>query len=81
MEHVMKAKMKVHSVTATEYGETFKANPVCGKLGPEGDSEDNTYAKFTPSGELSLTVNNPALLGEIKAGQTFYVYFVRAETV
>jgi len=78
---MMRAKMKVSSVEATEYGEIIKAAPVCGDraFGPNGESEDNTYARFTPGGSLSLTVNNPDLLGKIKPGQKFYVDFTSAE--
>jgi len=31
----------------------------------DGNNEDNTYAKFSPSGEPSMTIANPALLGKI----------------
>ena len=78
---MMRAKMKVSSVKATEYGEVIEAAPVCGDkpFGEKGESEDNTFARFTPSGSLSLTVNNPDLLGKIKPGQKFYVDFTLAE--
>jgi len=78
---MMRAKMKVSSVEATEYGEVIKAAPVCGDtpFGTNGESEDNTFARFTPSGSLLLTINNPDLLGKIKPGQKFYVDFTLAE--
>jgi FtsZ-binding cell division protein ZapB len=78
---MMRAKMLVSSVETTTYGETIKAAPVCGNnpFGPNGESEDNTFARFTPSGSLSLTVNNPDLLGKIKPGQKLYVDFTLAE--
>lgn len=74
---MMRAKMKVSSVKATEYGEIIEAAPVCSDkpFGSNGESEDNTFARYTPSGSLSLTVNNPDLLGKIKPGQKFYVDF------
>lgn len=78
---MMRAKMLVSSVEVTTYGETIKAAPVCGDkpFGENGESEDNTFARFTPSGSLSLTVNNPDLLGKIKPGQKLYVDFTLAE--
>lgn len=78
---MMRAKMKVSSIRVTEYGETIEASPVCGDgaFGPKGESEDNTYARFTPSGSLSLTINNPDLIGMIKPGQKFYMDFTLAE--
>lgn len=73
----MRAKMRVGSVKLTEYGEVLEMAPVCGNkpFGPEGESEDNTFARFTPTGSLSLTVNNPAMAGQFKPGQEFYLDF------
>jgi hypothetical protein len=78
---LMRAKMKVSAVKLTEYGEVIEAAPVCGDspFGANGESEDNTFARFTPCGSLSLTVSNPDLLGKIKPGQKFYVDFTLAE--
>lgn len=41
----------------------------------DGSDEDNTYAKFSPSGEFRLTVANPALIGKFSVGETYYVDF------
>jgi hypothetical protein len=46
--------------------------------GENGESDDNTYARYTPAGELKLTINNPALLGKHKAGQKYYLDFTLA---
>jgi hypothetical protein len=77
----MRAKMKVESIHITEHGESIQMNAVCGTgaFGAKGESEDNTYARFTPAGSINLTVNNPDLLGTIKPGQKFYVDFTLAE--
>jgi hypothetical protein len=37
------------------------------------------HAKFSPAGELSLTIANPALLGKIEPGQKFYLDFTPAD--
>jgi hypothetical protein len=76
----MRAKMKVGSVKLTEYGEVLEMAPVCGDkpFGVKGESEDNTFARFSPAGSLSLTVNNPDLAGQFKPGQIFYVDFTEA---
>jgi hypothetical protein len=66
----MRAKMKVAQVTANEGSDTLVMRPVT-----NGTPEDNTYSKFTPCGELSLTVTNEALMGQFKPGETFYVDF------
>jgi hypothetical protein len=80
----MRAKMLVQSVKG--YGEpvtqeTLSLMAVTGTdpFGPAGESEDNTYARYTPQASLSITINNPALLGQFKAGQKFYVDFTPAE--
>jgi len=77
----MRAKVKVTSVKLTEYGEVLEMAPVCSEkpFGPNGENEDNTFARFTPCGSLSLTVNNPDLAGQFKPGQKFYVDFTEAQ--
>ena len=41
----------------------------------DGSDEDNTFAKYSPSVELRMTVANPALLDAFKPGQVFYLDF------
>lgn len=79
---LMKAKMEVRSVAPAYAGaETVKMEAVCGTdpFGPDGESEDNTYARFTPSGGVELTITNPNMLGKFATGQKFYVDFTPAE--
>lgn len=44
----------------------------------DGSDEDNTYARFSPQAELTITVANSALFGHFEAGQKFYVDFTPA---
>jgi len=79
----MRAKMQVQSVTpldTTGQCQTVTMAPVCGNkpFGPNGESEDNTFARYSPSGSLSLTINNPDLAGKLTVGQKFYVDFTEA---
>lgn len=78
---MMRAKMKVSKVEQYETCEQLTLNAVCksGSYPADGSDEDNTFAHFTPTAELKMTINNPALLGKIKAGQKFYVDFTLAE--
>ena len=82
---MMRAKVQVNAVKRVVGAdgnimwEELTANPVCGSFGANGESEDNTYARYTPSGSLSLTVNNPDLFGKFKPGQKFYLDFTLAE--
>lgn len=83
----MRAKMVVRSVAPTrdDSGQsteldrlTFSA-VTTSPFGADGESEDNTYAKWTPSAELSMTITNPNLLGKFAVGDTFYVDFTKVE--
>ena len=69
--------MLVQSVTVPFEGAVqVNMSAVCGKpFGPEGESEDNTFARYTPSASLSMTITNPNLLGQFKEGQKFYLDF------
>lgn len=84
----MRAKMRLNAITnryrSTEDSpvtqETLEFSAVAAKSYPaDGSDEDNTYAKFSPSGVLSLTVANPALIGKFDVGQRYYLDFTPAE--
>ena len=77
----MRAKMAVQSVSKQgDAQESLSMGAVTGKgpFGAKGESEDNTYARYTPSGSISLSITNPALIGRFKVGQKFYVDFTEA---
>lgn len=73
----MRAKMVVTEVKRTEHCEQLTMRPVCKPNGysDDGLDEDNTYAKFSPSGELTLSVANPALFGQLNPGEKYYLDF------
>ncbi|QOZ29786.1 hypothetical protein XH93_18175 [Bradyrhizobium sp. CCBAU 51753] len=75
----MRAKMQVNKVERFAGQDRITCNAVARSTPypADGSDEDNTYAKFSPAGELSLTIANPALLGMIEPGQKFYLDFVR----
>ncbi len=78
----MRAKMTVRSVTHhDETSEALHLSAVTGKdpSGPDGESEDNTYARYTPSAELTMCITSPTLIGRFKQGDTFYVDFTPAD--
>ena len=84
----MRAKMRLNAITnryspgesAGITQETLNFTAVAASTYPaDGSDEDNTYAKFSPSGNLSLTVANPALIGKFEVGQKYYVDFTPAE--
>lgn len=45
----------------------------------DGSDEDNTFAKFTPCADLSISIANPVLFGQFKYGDKLYVDFSPAE--
>ena len=83
----MKAKLQVGFVQEHFYGpegakscETLTMHAVAASKYPEdGSDEDNTYAKFSPGANLSITVTNRARFGEFKVGEKYYVDFSLAE--
>lgn len=45
----------------------------------DGESEDNSFARWTPSAELKMTVTNPNLFGTLKVGEKYYLTFEKAK--
>lgn len=81
-ERTMRAKMVIHEVKRYEAAEVLSMSAVCKPDGYDADGfdEDNTFAKFSPSGQLSLTIANPALLGQFNPGDKYYLDFTKAES-
>jgi hypothetical protein len=84
MPQSMRAKFYITNIE--QFGEpvsqerlNFSAVGKSGGYGDDGLDEDNTYARFSPQGSLSLTIANPALLGKFAAGEKFYLNFTPAE--
>ena len=77
----MRAKLQIASVVSGEGYEQLKLTAVCksGGYPADGSDEDNSFAKWTPTANLEMTINNPALHGKFKQGQKFYVDFTEAE--
>lgn len=77
MSASMRAKVQLNRVESFPSNtERLIFNPVAAKSYPsDGSDEDNTFAKFSPSGEFQLSVTNPALVGQFKPGEKYYVDF------
>jgi hypothetical protein len=74
----MRAKMVIDSVVKLgDEAEQLTLRAVCKNegYGEDGKDENNTFATFTPSADLAMTINNPDLIGKFSEGQTFYVDF------
>lgn len=78
MAKKMRAKMRVISITpqgAEAESLTFYGVAKDGPYPSDGSDEDNTFARFSPSISLIMTIANPALVGAQEVGDTFYVDF------
>jgi hypothetical protein len=77
----MRAKLRVTSVVHNEDCNQDRLSAIAVTSSPfdaDGLNEDNTYAKYTPSASLEMTIANPALVGKFRAGQVFYLDFTEA---
>lgn len=43
-----------------------------------GDSEDNSFAKWSPSGSFKIMTTNPNLWGKFIVGEKYYLNFTKA---
>ena len=81
---MIRAKLQVQSVTPSgnpPTSESLSMSAVTSSTkpyGPQGENEDNTFARYTPMASFSATINNPALFGKFKVGQEFYLDFTEA---
>lgn len=79
---IMRAKLQISSVTKlSKTCEQLKFHGVCknGGYPADGSDEDNTFALFSPSVCLDITITNPALIGKFEPGEKFYLDFTKAE--
>lgn len=75
MTKAIRAKFRVHSVEQhSDEGQTVKLHPVY-----SGSEENKSFSKWTPSGELSMSITNPAALGFFAEGQEYYLDITPAD--
>ncbi len=76
----MRAKMVVSNVESHGEAETLQFRAVCKDdgYGEDGLDENNTFSQFTPSADLNIHINNPALVGKFKEGESYYLDFTKA---
>lgn len=77
----MRAKFRVtHVEKVSDACESITMTAVTEKpFDSEGNSEDNSFARWTPTGDLKISVTNPNLFGKIQAGEKYYLDFSKAE--
>lgn len=72
------AKFKCHSVT--DFGGTSKQvhlTTVYSSLAEEGYDENKLFTKYTPSGELKMTIDNPNASIQFTPGVEYYLVFYK----
>lgn len=81
MSAVMRAKLKINSIEIFDSCERLKMSAVSGKasISDQGSDEDNNYARWSPQASFEILIANPALHGQFKVGEAFYVDFTKAE--
>ena len=81
MSTTMRAKMSVNRIERWDRADKVTMNCVArsGGYPDDGSDENNTFAKFSPSGELTITIANPALIGKIQPGDVYYLDFSPAK--
>jgi hypothetical protein len=77
-KQMVRGKFKLDSITRVSWSPTaqvFKFNAVC----DNSTEENKRYAKYTPSGFLEMTVDNPPAQEFFELGKTYYLDFTKAE--
>lgn len=75
---MMRAKMKITDIkTHNETYEELRFSAVSKNDGypADGSDENNSFAKWTPTAELNMSITNPTLIGKFTVGQEFYLDF------
>ncbi len=76
----MRAKMRVTDVQKYPLNQIVKMTAVGKSDGypDDGSDENNSYARWTPSADLSISIANPSLFDKFEVGQQFYLDFTAA---
>ncbi len=72
----VRAKFRCESLTDFGMSQEVKLSAVCN----DGDtqSENTSFNQYTPSGELRMTIDNPAAAVQFQPGKNYYVDFSAA---
>jgi hypothetical protein len=73
----MKTRCKFQVEKVTKYSGDFEQITLNAVYG--GSAENVSFAQATPTGKLEITVNNPAVVGQITPGQYYYLDLIPAE--
>jgi hypothetical protein len=77
----VRAKMKCFAVDHLKGGnpEDVAADIRMIPVYDDGDPENKTWSKYTPSGEVRLFVTNPDAIAQFEIGKSYYLDFTLAD--
>lgn len=74
----MRAKFNCTSVTDSYGNQEVELWAV---YAGDRNSEDNQFSSATPNGRITMTISNPAAIGFLEEGKSYYVDFSEAPKV
>ena len=79
----MKVRAKMRCVMNSPQP-TGQSNDICHWIRLEavyndGDKENESWSKYTPSGQVVMTVTNPSAVDAFELGEFYYVDFIKAD--
>ena len=72
---MLKAKFKCNAITTREQSIEVVLTPVYGADG----TDNGQWSKWTPQGELKMTITNESAYDALKVGKEYYLDFTEAE--
>jgi hypothetical protein len=70
---ITNTRCKFYIESVKDYGNNQKQYVLKTSYCPELAKEDHVFSKMTPSGEMTVTINNPLVHELLKVGQKVYV--------
>lgn len=70
----VRAKFRVESVAEVVWGKDVRVVKLAA-VGADEIPENQRYHRFTPSGNMEITIDNPAASDQLKVGHYFYIDF------
>lgn len=74
-------RCKMRCIEVTESSSSYGGPPVESKrvkLSAVADEANKSWSKWTPGGDVSLTINNPDAFAQFKVGEFYFVDFTVA---
>jgi hypothetical protein len=75
----MRCTEKTSRTSASNYGEAKPVDTEEITLRPVVGPGNEAWSRWTPSGEVKLTINNPAAVAQFEVGKDYFVDFTPAE--